>query len=280
MTSQKTAGVIAGINIGAGTPAYVSDMGAMPTDPRITGAVAGAGDPGFLFLLPMSVMVAAAPSQLLANNIATAQTGSSGVALTLTAGTGVTSGTIQGISGTSGAAGGTGVLYLDGIPNATNPQLDFTKTLARNVRITSSGSDTGVTFTVKGYDLYGNSQTVAISGANSGIVTTTKCFKSITSVTPSTATASAVQVGTGDTYAFPMRVDNFDEVLVMWNSSLVTATTGFTGADTTNPQTSASGEPKGTYAVQSASNGTKRLVLYQCPKSLSTVATLFGITPA
>lgn len=268
MAQLRESGVF-NFSTSSGIPSVVSTAGAMPEDPRSPGVVGNATDAGFLNFLPMTVLCAAAPSALSTTNIATNQSGASGVALSLTAGTGVTSGLV----------GTTGVLFLDSAP-ATNPTTDFTKTLARAVRVFSSGNDTNKTFTVAGFDLYGNFQSQVITGSSGTATTTTKCWKSILSVTPSTATASGVSVGTADTYAFPMRVDNFDETIIFWNNALITAPTGFTGADVTSPQTTTSGEPKGRYAVQSASDGTKRLVMYQVPKSLTAVTGMFGMTPA
>lgn len=251
-------------------PTVVATGGAMPEDPRSTGTVGSATDAGFLQFLPMSVLCSAAPSALSITNIATNQTGVTGVALALTAGTGITSGTI----------GATGVFFIDTAP-ATNPTTDITKNIARGIRVFSTGNDAAMTFTIKGYDLYSNAQSEVITGASGTSRTSAKCYKAIQSIVPSNSTATGVTVGTADLYAFPMRVDNFDEVIIYWNGLLVANSTGFTAADTTNPQTTTTGEPKGKYATQgSSSDGTRRLTMYQFPKSLTTSTTIFGITPA
>lgn len=270
MAQVRESGIFNFVAAASGSfPTVVATGGAMPEDPRSTGTVGSATDAGFLQFLPMTVLCSVAPSALALNNIATNQTGVTGVALTLTAGTGITSGTI----------GATGVFFIDGVP-ATNPTTDITKTIARAIRVFSTGNDAAVTFTVKGYDLYSNPQTQVITGGSGSSTNTTKCWKAIQSIVPSNSTATGCTVGTVDIYAFPMRVDNFDEVIIYWNGLVVLNSTGFTGADTTSPQTTTSGEPKGKYATQgSASDGTRRLTIYQFPKTLTAVTGLFGMTP-
>jgi len=68
---------------------------------------------------------------------------------------------------------------------------------ARNVIITSGGNDSGITFAVVGTDIFGSALTETITGANTGVATGAKAFKTITSVTPSGAAAGTVKVGTG-----------------------------------------------------------------------------------
>lgn len=269
MAQTRQAGILNVSNTTLGTPALVATAGSMPEDPRTPGVVGGLADAAYLNLLPMTVLCAVAPSAILANNIATSQTGSSGVALVLTAGTGISTGTV----------GATGVVFIDGAPaaNATN---SFTGNIARAVRIISSGNDTNKTFLISGYDIYSNLQTCLVTGSSGTGTTSSKCFKAIAAIVPSTGTASGVTVGTADVYAFPLRVDNIDETLIWWNGSLISTGTGFTAADTTTPQNSTSGEPKGKFATPSASSGTTRLVVYQIPKSLTNIPVMFGITPA
>lgn len=270
MAQLREAGVTNFMVASGTTPTLIVTGGAMPEDPRTPGVVGGVTDANYLQFLPMTVLCSAAPSAILANNIATNQTGVTGVALTLTAGTGITSGTI----------GATGVFFIDGVP-ATNPTSDVTKNIARAIRVSSTGNDLSMTFTIKGYDLYSNPQSEVITGQSGSARTSAKCYKAIQSIVPSNSTATGCTVGTADTYAFPMAVTNYDEVLIYWNGILAVNSTGFTAADTTSPQTTTSGEPKGKYATQgSASDGTRRLTMYQYPKTLTAVTGIFGITPA
>jgi len=159
---------------------------------------------------------------------------------------------------------------------------DPTTMIARNVRITSGGNDTGITFTVSGYDIYGFPMTETITGASGGVASGLKAWKYINTVVSSGDIASTVKVGTGDVYGMPLRCDFFGLAQINWNSTGITATTGFVVPDATSPATATTGDVRGTYAVQSASDGTKRLIISVMvpPGNLNApVATgLFGVT--
>lgn len=205
-------------------------------------------------------------SALSATNIATSQSPGA-AALTLTAGTGVTGSTT--ITNAVTGLAVTGVLALDtamaGVgfgQDLTINIWDPTKALSRNVRITSGGNDSGISFLVVGYDLYGYPMSEAITGANAGVASGVKAFKYITSITPSGAAASTVTAGTGDVFGLPIRSDFFPFTRIFWNNAAITAATGFTAAVTTTATTT-TGDIRGTYNVQSASDGTKRLVIFQ-----------------
>ncbi|MDP3650048.1 MAG: filamentous hemagglutinin N-terminal domain-containing protein, partial [Rhodoferax sp.] len=66
---------------------------------------------------------------------------------------------------------------------------------AHTVTLTSAGNDSTVGFTVTGTDAAGNPLVENIAGANVGTVTTTGVFKTITSITANSATASTVSAG-------------------------------------------------------------------------------------
>jgi len=233
------------------------------------------------------------PSAISATNIAASQTPTAGTALTLTAGTGVTGGVSIVNASTNTTV--TGLLALDGAAgvvsfgSAGTVQIwDPTKALSRNVRITSVGNDSAATFTVKGYDIYGYPMSETITGANAGVASGAKAWKYIASITPAgTLSGSAVTVGTGDVYGFPLYSASFVpgadvDVSLSWNGAGITSTTGYTAGVTTSPATSTTGDVRGTYAVQSASDGTKRLVLTQSPSltNISSITGLFGVTQA
>ena len=67
-----------------------------------------------------------------------------------------------------------------------------------NVKITSAGDDTGITFTVKGTDLAGNALTEVIKGANGAAATGSKTFATVTEIKSSGATAGNVSAGVTD----------------------------------------------------------------------------------
>ena len=230
------------------------------------------------------------PSTLSATNIATSQTPVSGTAVVLTAGTGVTGSTTSTNASTGLAV--TGLLALDGAAGrvsfgqAGTVQLwDPTKALSRNVRITTASGDTAV-YTVLGYDIYGYPMSEAITANGATTVSGKKAFKYIASVTPVGTVGATVTVGTGDVFGFPIYSATYvigadADVAISWNGAAIAATTGYTAGVTTTASTT-TGDVRGTYAVQSASDATKRLVVTQSP-ALSNIATatgLFGVTQA
>lgn len=66
----------------------------------------------------------------------------------------------------------------------------------RQVRITSGGNDTGITFTVIGTDQSGVAITETVTGASGSTADTTMSFYKITSVTHTGSVATTVTVGT------------------------------------------------------------------------------------
>ena len=230
------------------------------------------------------------PSTLSATNIALAQAPTAGTALTLTAGTGVT-GSVT-ITSASTNSQVTGLLALDGAAGrvsygsvGTIQLWDPTKALSRNVRITSVGNDSSATFTVKGYDIYGYPMTETITGANAGIASGAKAWKYIASITPAgTLSGSNVSVGTGDVYGFPIYSASLNpgadaDVSISWAGAAITSATGYTAGVTTTA-TATTGDVRGTYATQSASNNSNRLLVTQSPSlaNISSVTGLFGVT--
>lgn len=225
------------------------------------------------------------PSAISAVNIAASQTPAA-AALTLvsSSGAGITVGTS--ITRADTGATVTGLLAIDtamgGVgfgQDATINMWDPTKAISRNIRITSGGNDTGITFLVVGYDLYGYPMSEAITGANAGVASGAKAFKYIASITPSGAVATTVTVGTGDVIGFPLRVDVVGMTRISMNSAWITASTGFTAAVTTDPATTTTGDVRGTYALQTASDGTRRLAVFITPTvaNVNTVTGLLGV---
>lgn len=237
------------------------------------------------------------PSTISAVNIAASQSpGAGAITLVSTTGAGITvlsaaqtvwpsGNTIPvnalAIDGASGLVG-FGAQNLSNSSHNVISIYDPTKTSARNVRIVSGGNDSGITFTVIGYDIYGYPMTETITGANASTASGAKTFKYITSVTHTGTVAGTVTIGTGDVYGFPLRVDTFGYLEIFWNNAAITANTGFTAAVTTSPATATTGDVRGTYAVQSASDGTKRLQVFitMSVANIGTTTGMFGVTQA
>jgi len=236
-------------------------------------------------------------------------TGTISIGMTLT-GTGVNTGTTI-VSQLTGAAGGVGTYTVQGDDTASSTTMTAQATgltalaqpfgqsnsiylwnpqalVSRAVSIVPvSGTSTAqVIFTVSGYDIYGVPMTETITVPTSTTTSTTtngkKAFKYIASVTPNVTNAITYSVGTTDIYGLPLRSDFFSDVSINYNSAAITANTGFVAAVTTSPATSSTGDVRGTYALQSAADGSKRLSIRQfiLPANMGSFAGLFGVTQA
>ncbi len=228
------------------------------------------------------------PYTTTANNLAGAQTATAGTAMTLrsASATGITAG-VSIVNALTGATV-TGLLAIDSamttvtFGQAGTIQIwDPTKAISRNVTITSNGTDTTGSYTVKGYDIYGFPLTETITGA-AGVAGTTalaqgaKAFKYIASVTPNaTVNSTGATVGVGDIIGLPLRADRFPELSVSVGNTAIVASTGFT-AGVTTAATATSGDVRGTYGLQSSSNGVLRIAVYQAPQ-VSNVSSSTGL---
>lgn len=172
-------------------------------------------------------------------NIAAASAYSS--AITLTAGTGVTS-----------------VVRADG---TTALQVDVPRALSVTI---GAGTITNRNVTINGYDYYGQamSEVIATGTTQSTTVSGKKAFFQITSATVSGAVGATISLGTTDVLGCPVRftdrgyIDN-----VGWNNTLAEDAATTVVADTTSPATSTTGDVRGTLQPSSACDGTKRLVV-------------------
>jgi hypothetical protein len=157
--------------------------------------------------------------------------------------------------------------------------------ISRAVSITSTTSQVVQTFTVNGLDVFGYPLTELITTSGTTATTTNgkKAFKYIFSVVPSvTDGTGSYSVGTQDIVGFPVRSDNWQaaadyDVSLMFNNAAIAASTGYLSAVLTTP-TNATGDVRGTYALQTSSNGTLRLIATQTPlvANLGSAIGLFG----
>lgn len=140
-------------------------------------------------------------------------------------------------------------------------QLDVPRAITLTVATTNQS---GVNFTITGFDQYGQPLSELLAGPNNNTVTGKKAFKQVTNVACSAAVSTnGVSVGTSDTFGIPYRVtDKTYVVNVKWNNTLAADAGTVTVADTTSPATTSTGDVRGTYVPSSgASDGSKRLVM-------------------
>ena len=163
----------------------------------------------------------------------------------------------------------------DGAVNMYNPVTSG----ARNITLASTGDDSGATFIVAGYDIYGAPLSETITGAAIGTATGKKAFKYIASVTPAgTLSGAQVTIGIGSVFGFPLRVDTLGDASIFWNNAIQSNGT-FVAAVTTTA-TATTGDVRGTYVFNGGTLGTSRAQVFITPKpaNVATAAGLFGVT--
>ena len=181
--------------------------------------------------------------------------------IVLSAGTGVTTAVINGIT-----------RYVADVP--------------RCVTVTSGGNDTGITFTVRGFDKYGAAMSSLVTGGNAATVTTLKSFASVYQVFTSGSVASTVTVGTADIFGLDVAVIDKSYLYTVGNQAKQIDTGTALVADTTNPATALTGDVRGTYAPTYASNGTARVLIEttlnasQLAYGTAAQTAIFGVTQA
>jgi hypothetical protein len=254
-----------------------------------------AAQPGVLgWYAPASIMVANfVPAVAAAANIAAAQIVANGTAMTLAAASGA------GIIVASAAAPAS--FYPAGLSLTAGCVIDALPTLAafgtagdfntsffdratcvgRCVSVTAPAGATGGGVLIKGYDVYGYPMSQLVTAVAGITVNSLKAFKAVISATPQfTDAAHNYSVGVADTFGLGILASYWGDLDVTWNNAYVTASTGFTAADATSPATTTTSDVRGTYAVQSPSDGVKRLQISVTP-TLGTIKTnpttgLFG----
>ena len=217
-----------------------------------------------------------------ANSICAGQVPVAGTPMLLNGtGTGVTlnSSTVNAATG----AAVTGLAAIGGVTTyvtfGANRWYNPTSMMTRCLQITSVGDDSGATFTVRGYDVYGYPMTETITGANATDVASFKAFKYVASVTPSgTLSGSNVSVGIHSRIGLPL-YSPARELLAVYQNASGTPVAGGTYApgSTTNPATATTGDVRGFYVPTTA----QTLYVYQTilPENISGTTTtgLFGV---
>lgn len=242
----------------------------------------------------------ATPATKAATNIAASQSpGAGAITLVSATGAGVTVTSATQYMPASGVTIPSGVLALDGptgfigygrASNANSGQFEISAydpatLLSRTLQFVSGSNDSGITFTVTGWDIYGFPMTETITGANAGTASGAKAWKYISTITHSGSVAGTLTIGTNDVIGLPFQSLRFGRLEIAYNNAWITANTGFTAAVVTVPATSLTGDVRGTYALQSASDGTKTIQVFITipPANLNTTngaASVYGVTQA
>lgn len=146
------------------------------------------------------------------------------------------------------AVGGAGALAL----------LLATLDVPRNLIFTSSGNDTGITFTITGKDEASRTVVETVTGANAGVAAGKKAFKTITSIVASGASAGTVAVGIGNVLGLPVWVPNAGAILKEFQDNTVpTAGTFVAGLARATTPSATTADVCGTYVPNSAPDGAK-----------------------
>lgn len=137
---------------------------------------------------------------------------------------------------------------------------------------------TAALMVITGKDEYLQTLTQAMTGpTGTGTAESLKTFRYVASVFASGNTTSTVSISVGDKFGLPHCVTSFDFVTLYWAGTLVTLSTGFSGAVTTSPSTSALGDVRGVYTTSSASDGLKRFTAWQAIQAPNTMDGAYGV---
>jgi hypothetical protein len=152
------------------------------------------------------------------------------------------------------------------------------KSWGRCVGVYSGADLSAITFTVRGFDIWGAPVSENIAGPNNTTTAGLKAFSRVTSVYANAAVGSNVEVGTIDKFGLPLRLSNLSQVVrVGWNATLADNAATIAVGVTTSPATATTGDPRGTVIPASqAADGTRRLTVVYVPDMTSSL-TQYGV---
>jgi hypothetical protein len=159
---------------------------------------------------------------------------------------------------------GAGVTSVRNARGETVLQLDTPST----VNITAAAGATTRSYTVTGYDRYGQKMSELIPNvAASSTASGKKAFYQVLTIAVDGATTNNVSAGntnaagTNRILGSPIRFTDFGYIYPKWNNTLAADAGTPVVADATSPATTATGDVRGTYQPSSAVDGTKRLIV-------------------
>ena len=182
------------------------------------------------------------------------------------------------------------------VPAGAARLFDPTQAVSRAVSVTASATSSATgSIKVVGLDVFGDpmSETINCTGGAATVFYGKKAFKYVQSATPAfTTTSFTYSVGNSDVFGFAVRDDLWEYADVNWAGVFLSASTGWTAADTTSPATAATGDTRGTmqisqygtsttYPAGGAANGTLRIVAsIGTPMRLATITTPDNLVPS
>lgn len=148
--------------------------------------------------------------------------------------------------------------YITRADGSNVVQLD----VPRAVSVSLVGGGTSRTYTVAGWDIYGQPMSENIVSSAGATVNGKKAFFQIGSVTGLVGgSGTAITVGTTDILGCPIRVNDLGYIIhIGYNNTLADAAGTFTVADQATA-TATTGDVRGTYLPASATDGIKRVVM-------------------
>lgn len=181
----------------------------------------------------------------------------------------------------SATLGGANPLVVDntdpviaGIPAAQ--EFPYGAGFGRNLQYVASGAYAG-TVTVNGRDYLGQPMSEAVVMNGAVVVVGKKAFKYIDKITWVTTGAVTMNVGIGSALGLPYRMQT---ILAETLAGVAQANGTLVTPDLTDPATSVTGDPRGTYATTAAMNGANYITAVFIPNrtiNISGNGGLFGI---
>lgn len=162
------------------------------------------------------------------------------------------------------------------VAGQTNTGGIITLDQARNVTITTSADETTKSILITGTDIYGTVMSERITGPNTTVASGKKAFKTITSIV-ATGDMAALTIGFGDVLGLPFRIEDKNQIGVMFDGAADAATIVIGDATTA---TTTTGDVRGTIDLSGTLNGTKKVAVNFMKLNVTSKESLFGITQA
>jgi len=159
----------------------------------------------------------------------------------------------------------------------------MTMDVPRTVTLGVSTILTSGTFLFYGTDYYNEPLSEEIGITTTDItVNGKKAFKTVTCIAAkNTITSGTVSVGFSNIFGLPFACAGAWDVLAAWADTTAQTVDGtkVTAADTTSPATTKTGDARGTFAVTTTPDGSKKFRIWFTALGKDTRTNLYGVTP-